>query len=249
MGAASARPQRDPRANARARRDAAAADGGEAAGRRERGRGARAPVAQHDGEAHPRQGRAERGGGRRCDGARRRQEEAGVEEAWAAKGEGREGLESDEGMEEVLRARGIGRRWSDGGELRRQAARTGREQRLGLGRREGERAQFEAGRGRESGRCAGKTKRRRPRWPSQRPPGCATARAPNGRGRGAGGAEGWLTRGPRAQGEAGRWGRVEEKKERQRFNLQNQKHAFSGLQNSPNIYWSKINPSRTQCNH
>jgi hypothetical protein len=97
-----------------------------AATRGERSGAARARGARRDGETHPQRRRAERGGERRHDGARRWREEADVEEAQAAKGEGRGGLESSEGMEEVLRALGIGRRWSDGGGLRRRAARTGR---------------------------------------------------------------------------------------------------------------------------
>jgi hypothetical protein len=40
-----------------------------------------------------------------------------------------------------------------------------------------------------------------------------------------------------------------EKKERQQFNLQNQKHASPGLQNSPKFYCSKITLPRIQFNN
>jgi hypothetical protein len=87
---------------------------------------------------------------RRSTAAARR---GGHREARAAKGEGRGELELSEGMEEVLRARGIGRRWSDGGGLRRRAARTGRERRLGFGPRKenGRGSNGEWGRERRSG--------------------------------------------------------------------------------------------------
>jgi hypothetical protein len=51
----------------------------------------------------------------------------------------------------------------------------------GFGRGEkGKQVRFEVGRG-EDGREVQETKGRRPRWTGQRPPACATARAPNGR--------------------------------------------------------------------